>query len=86
MVKCRRITILKLDHGSKGNNMKVTITFDMNMETDGEDTSVSFSKDHIEFEQDYFNAVGRAATAGGFCGLDWIEFGGRDRPTRGVEF
>ena len=67
--------------------MKVTITFDMNMETDGEDASVSFSKDHIEFVEDYLNATGRAATGVGFCGLEWMATGDmKGEFTRRVEF
>ena len=53
--------------------MKVTITFENNINEDGEDTTVSFSKDDIEFVEDYLNAVGRAGLAGGFTYLKGLK-------------
>ena len=53
--------------------MKVTITFENNINEDGEDTTVSFSKDDIEFVEDYLNAVGRAGIAGGFTYLTGLK-------------
>lgn len=53
--------------------MKVTIIFENNINEDGEDTTVSFSKDDIKYVDDYLNAVGRAGIAGGFTYLKGLK-------------
>ena len=46
--------------------MKVTVTFENNMNDDGEDSIMTFTKDGIEFYEDYLHAVGRAGRGFGF--------------------
>ena len=46
--------------------MKVTVTFEHNMNDDGEDSTLTFTKGGIEFYEEYLHAVGRAGRAVGF--------------------
>ena len=46
--------------------MKVTVTFESTMNEDGEDSLMTFTKEGIEFYEDYLHAVGRAGRGVGF--------------------
>jgi hypothetical protein len=46
--------------------MKITIKVESCQNSDGEDTTVEFTKDNVEYIEDFLHAMGRSLRATGF--------------------
>lgn len=53
--------------------MKITVTYENDMDFDGEVSVVSFSKADIVYLEDALNALGRSLQAAGFTYVDSLE-------------